>query len=1277
MEAPASGERAALRGYRWQYDHIAALVYNALLDSDLESLRLTDPTAGRVDDLVLIRSGRVDCYQFRSVEHDRALTFNKLVRNQRTRSGGTAPSLLRSLADDWSRMRKQSSNVSVHLVTQQFASVHDNIAGNEGTDKPSPNHFSAFLSQVLEPLRSEATMLADVDARWRPALDTFHKVSGLPLGEFETFLRSLHIDVAAGSGLPAGPSTRHSDIIALSGTLQRHVSNASIVVALNSREILNLMGWQNRPRLQSRHEFPIDLDTYEPLSGAIERLKKAIACHNRGYLAVIGPPGCGKSTLLSQALSGSADRILRYYAYVPGTATTRTRLTGHGFLHDVVLMLAEGGVRGYERELPSSEIVPLRQQFIDQLDIAGTEFQRTSRRTIIVVDGLDHVDRDYSGSDGLLGELPRPDQLPEGILFIVGSRTLAPLHPYARHQLNERQGIVDLQQHRLSPASILKICCRVPFTASLSLETHHHIVDLSDGHPLALSYLLNRLRDTRGQQAEDILSNLPAYAGDVEAEYLTVWDGIKDDNNIVDILAICSRLRNAFTTEWIADWAPSSSAVETFRRELLYLFRRHHDGWRFFHDSFRQFAADRTAWGDESRADERVDIRIHRRIAELCAEVGGYQIASEQLYHCYCARQHEQVLSLAQQQIFREQYVRLRSPYLIREDIRLALGVAAGRADVLTMFRLLLAHIEMTERTLALDDVDMPGVLHAAGLVDEAISWCEGHGRSVSTSQVYALAARLGWANDPAGRRLFEMIEHKGFAETDGGFGGGPADDAALAWTRAAVLFRPLPTIITTIRKIVERSSENSQRDGVEHPERWNLYTRMIRTLIDCVVLQRNQEAIETIDSALADHSATVVENEPQPERRGGPEDAENARNQELVILLTLRIELQIELLELAETGEIVESRLQSLFDLLQGQRVSSSTWLDVSELCYRYGIRDRAAQILHRVPYNHQLTVGDLGYSGEADAINRRFRYWRLNYLLASKDDDVPRSVPPAKDAPAGNHASPGAAVHSDVDAIELAARIDVTVRNLARKDAAITSSRVVLPSDVWTTLIQALHVFERVKGRKSSSYRAMERAKSELVEIVIGLACNFGDDIPQRVSDMLAQQFEERPEGWPLTLRLTIAEELRSVGARVPWYRETLSGLETDAAKESINSGLNDTADLVRRYASDGKVEKARRLALRLIPMAFGIGFRKDYQFSVWVDWLKSALAEPRGDCFVGEAAWLARLLAASDEMSESASGLAATELPAAVVPADPVSAVRVFEFLVRQGTVSHASA
>ena len=71
------------------------------------------------------------------------------------------------------------------------------------------------------------------------------------------------------------------------------------------------MGWESRPRLRSRHEFPVDLDTYEPLSGAIEKLSESLTAYDRGYFAVIGPPGSGKSTLLSQVLSSRGDRIVR------------------------------------------------------------------------------------------------------------------------------------------------------------------------------------------------------------------------------------------------------------------------------------------------------------------------------------------------------------------------------------------------------------------------------------------------------------------------------------------------------------------------------------------------------------------------------------------------------------------------------------------------------------------------------------------------------------------------------------------------------------------------------------------------------------------------------------------------------------------------------------------------------------------------------------------------------------------------------------------------------
>ena len=272
-------------------------------------------------------------------------------------------------------------------------------------------------------------------------------------------------------------------------------------------------------------------------------------------------------------------------------------------------MLNGSGLQASGRRLASNDVHQLRQHLAEQLDAANQEFTRTQRRTIIIVDGLDHVDRDYHGNDSLLDELPRLSELPDGILFIVGSRTTAPLRADARQQIEERRATVDLQTHRLSPASVLEICRRAPVTANLPGEVHQQVVDLSNGHPLALSYLLNRLRDADGEVAGEVLAAAPAYAGDVAAEYRAVWDTVEDDDDIWEILSVCSRLRIGFTTEWLSSWAPDA-AVRNFQRKLLYLFREHHDGWRFFHDSFRQFAADHTALGDDGRADADADAQL-------------------------------------------------------------------------------------------------------------------------------------------------------------------------------------------------------------------------------------------------------------------------------------------------------------------------------------------------------------------------------------------------------------------------------------------------------------------------------------------------------------------------------------------------------------------------------------------------------------------------------------------------------------------------------------------
>ena len=207
----AAGERSALRGYRWQYDQIALRVYDALFDRDFVSLRLTDPKAGRVDDLVLVRSSRTDAFQFKT-RSSGFLTFSQLVAPETNQSGNRIPSLVGSLASCWKNLEVHGNRTHVHLVTDRQASTHDRVGQEDDPNRPAPDHFQAFLSQVLDPIRSEDLSLADVEPGWISALTALREASALSEEEFEHFLAYLHIDVGVQHDLPEsvhGPASEY------------------------------------------------------------------------------------------------------------------------------------------------------------------------------------------------------------------------------------------------------------------------------------------------------------------------------------------------------------------------------------------------------------------------------------------------------------------------------------------------------------------------------------------------------------------------------------------------------------------------------------------------------------------------------------------------------------------------------------------------------------------------------------------------------------------------------------------------------------------------------------------------------------------------------------------------------------------------------------------------------------------------------------------------------------------------------------------------------------
>ena len=624
-------------------------------------------------------------------------------------------------------------------------------------------------------------------------------------------------------------------------------------------------------------------------------------------------------------------------------------------------------------------------------------------------------------------------------------------------------------------------------------EAHQLIVQLCNGHPLTLSYILNRLRDLGGENPEDVLAKAPAYSGDVAAEYLAVWEDVCEEDGVVDILAVCSRLRTAFTTQWLRSWAPIP-AVRTFQKKLLYLFRHYHDGWRFFHDSFRQFAADQTALGDDGRPDENADSEAYERIADLCSHSTDPRIAEEQLYHRYYAGQHDQVLNLATQATFRKQYLQMRSPDLIGEDVALALDVAANRADVLTILRLLLALAELNDRNVALESVDMPGLLSDAGLIDEAIAYCATGGRSQQLVHAYNLAARLGYCDEYSGRRIFEQIP---FDDPDWAQINDNDGDIAVAWVRAAAIFRPLRSVIVTIRNLLDKPLESNRQDRFIRRERWSRYGRMMQVLIDSVAIREGESALVTIDAALIEHTTSLMgKDRTQAKEMGYAERGDDSS--EVAIVIDLRVQLQEAILKLSRSADLVQHSLDMLVSISRKIPVYASTALDAAELLAEQGIVDHATRLLDYASYHKVLTVGELTRSSIDNELGLRFRHWRLRHLLASNGEDIPASIPPALDTPAGNDIPKGAPTHSDFLSIKLAADIDSAVRRLGQLAAAARAGETTSIVDVWSSLSGSLDLFQSTEMRNSPTLSLISKCKTELMSIIAEVALEYDQGLP-----------------------------------------------------------------------------------------------------------------------------------------------------------------------------------
>jgi len=190
-----------------------------------------------------------------------------------------------------------------------------------------------------------------------------------------------------------------------------------------------------------------------------------------------------------------------------------------------------------------------REHFGTLLRQAGERWARDGVRTLIVVDGLDHVPREEKPQQSFLKELPLPEAIPEGVVFVLGTQRvdLQDLKPSVRDQASMGERMISVRS--LKPDAVYRMADLLKLDASIPRE---RLFEISRGHPLVARYLIESLRDADETRRATILAGSMPFEGDLEALYQSAWRDIRDDEQACSVLGYIARAEGSIDLDLLA-----------------------------------------------------------------------------------------------------------------------------------------------------------------------------------------------------------------------------------------------------------------------------------------------------------------------------------------------------------------------------------------------------------------------------------------------------------------------------------------------------------------------------------------------------------------------------------------------------------------------------------------------------------------------------------------------------------------------------------------------------
>jgi hypothetical protein len=682
----AKGERAAIGGYLPQFDEFAWLVYLNLINKKLEWIRVADPKAEKLDDIQFSTYSELHAYQIKWTISGAVVSFSNFL------------TLIPQLASSWEKIQSDNPGKKIipHLITNKKFSKNDIIKDENGKGIGS---FNDFIASAWHDIKNQRV----VSSEWSNCSEIIMQATGLNEKEYIDFISVFDFQADYEKKNFSVSNSKHAkeqqDLLEISRFLFETAADPTRPVQFSQQQIINRLGWEDRFKTTFNHDLVIDLQKYQPIKSTIDLLNAKIREKNNGYIYLIGGPGSGKSTLLTQWSKTISDRIIKYYAFDFTNPSSYQNYHERGsstmLFFDLVFQLRQ--LKVYKREiLPTKDLTLLREIFAEQLKELGEDYKETGRRTILIIDGLDHIPREYKTTANFLKDLPHPKALPEGVYIILGSQSyeLEDLSAEIRNEfkLNERALRID----PLKRSEILQYIASSKIEPPLNSAQQSIIIEKSQGHPLYLSYVIEKIRNS--DQRDDILDNFIRIDGDIEVYYFKIWEPILKNQQLIKMLGLMARINGAVNPDFVSEWDFGKATQIEFVKEAGYLFNQSKEEWTFFHNSFRQFLLKSSALNYlTDQFDENENLHYHKELAEF------YQNSKTEPYwqknfHLFMAKEYNLFIEEVTPEKFTEQILNFRPIDEIKQEAKLGINIALNQQNPVLMLRYLFVLAEIQTR---------------------------------------------------------------------------------------------------------------------------------------------------------------------------------------------------------------------------------------------------------------------------------------------------------------------------------------------------------------------------------------------------------------------------------------------------------------------------------------------------------------------------------------------------------------------------------------------------